>query len=314
MATGISSVAPTVAARLLTIFQQSASDTAYSPRIAFVVQSIIEKSECLDPPSAPQLWVNIQTYYTKFSDQATRTEIHRAILVFAATCQENATKQTAKNFAVQNWQAFADVQLREVLEFLPRFQEDAHRELRTALVQQEFSILQNEIQNPTDRSKQRLALCYENRDALPEKGLDQFLVRTLESSDPAFEKWRVLIGDYGQQLENDFCKQIADKCLALVTNAHTPPRRQAFLELFATILPILDAGTKAQVLPNYFALCKHPDQSIHNLTSTVLAKVSNLGRRARFQAGTEFNGARPLSDDPSRSAEFPHCTRCRLTK
>jgi KAP family P-loop domain len=270
------SLAEPLAARFLAILQQSLSDTAYSPRLEFVVQSILEKEECIEPQNAASLWAQFQPMYARFSDVTTKMQIHRAILVFAAICPIGTTKQAARDFAVQNWQSFSDAGLREVIEFLQRFQEHTKTELRTTLVRQEFTALQSENQAPTDRTKQRLILCIENRDALTANALNEFLMKTLQSSDTAFEVWRVVISELGGTFGSDFYKQIAQKCLSSVTDSHTPSRRRAFCELFATVLPDLEEDSKSQLLPSYFALCKHVDSNIRNAALSIFDKVRKL--------------------------------------
>lgn len=279
------SVAPPLAGRFVVILQEAASDAGYTQRLAFVIGAILENNECLEAKNSPQLWAHVQALYNKFSSLPAGQEIHRVILVFAATCPETGTKQAAKNFALQTWQKFTDGQLRGVLEFLPRFKERPREELRSALVQQEFTTLQNELQDPTDRTKQRLALCYENKDVLPTNALEGFLVKTLETQDSAFEVWRVVIGDYARQLGGNFGKQVADKCLALATNSQTLTRRQGFFELLATVLPNLDADTKTNLLRTYFALCKHSDQNIRNPASSVLEKMHKEADEQDFKLG-----------------------------
>jgi hypothetical protein len=281
-----STVAPALAARFVGILQQSAADTSYIPRSAFVVQSLIEKPECLEAQFAPLMWPHIQALYTKFGDASTREEIHKAILVFAADSPDTATKQAAKALALQNWQAFTDSQLRGVLGFLLTLQVDQQRqELRSLLVNQEYTLIQNELSSPTDRTRQRLELCYENKLDLPTKGLDEFLIKTLDSQDAAFEVWRFVISDYVPKLGGDFSKRIAETCLSLATGSHTVPRRLAFFDLFATVLPSLDADTKTQLLPQYFVLCKHSDQNIRSSASTILDKMRKSVDEQDFKLG-----------------------------
>lgn len=266
-------VAPTFATRLITILQQSQSDSTYSPRIQFVVQTVIEKPECLDPDLSPPLWGHLQATYNRFGDPPIRAEIHGAVLVFAATCPHPSTRQAARSFALQNWQSFNEVQLKDAFDFLTKVLEESGRELRSALIQQDFGALQNELQNPTERSKQRLAFSYENRSFLPERAIDDFLVKTLESQDPAFAVWSVVVGDYSSRLGEEFCKKVVDKCLSLITNAYAAQRRQGFVDLIATVLPGVSSEMKPAILPVYFALCKHSDHTIRNSASTILSKV-----------------------------------------
>jgi len=261
------------AERLVAILQQGASDTAYTPRISFVVHAIIENHDTLESKYGPQLWTQVQGLHSRLGDASARLEVHKAILVFAATFQDAGVRGNASAFALQNWQTFDDVQLRTTLEFLSGFKAEARLGLRTIMIQQEFNSVQAELQNPTDRTKQRLALCFENKEVLASNAIDDRPIKALEVQDSAFSVWRVAIGDYAPRLGAGFSKQVAEKCLSLVTNSHTPQRRQLFFELFATVLPVLDADEKVRLLPGYFVLCKHADQSIRNSASTVLGKL-----------------------------------------
>lgn len=278
-------IAPVLAERLHAILQQGQSDATYTPRLAFVVQMIIEQPDVLEVKYSPQLWSYIQSIYGRYGDPPVRMEIHRAVLVFAATCPDANTKQTATSFAQQNWQTFADNQLREILEFLSKFGEQSRQVLQTALVQQELTAAQNELQNPTDRTKQRIDLCIEKHQLLASKSLDSLLLKALQTSDSAFNTWRITVAEYSAQLGQDFALQVADQCLSLVTGSHTPARRQGFFELFATVLPNVNPDAKPRLLQAYLALCKHSDGNLRNPAATILGKVQKEVDGQDFKIG-----------------------------
>lgn len=112
-----------------------------------------------------------------------------------------------------------------------------------------------------------------------------------------------------RQLDSDFRQQLTEKSLSLVTGSHTQPRRQAFFELFSTILPAIEEATKRRLLQIFFGLCKHQDSNVRNLAATILGSVRKAVDEQDFKLGlnalvreicrmtpAEVAGYRPLFD------------------
>jgi hypothetical protein len=278
-------VAPSLAERLVAILQAGQSDPTYAPRVKFVIGTIILQPEVLESKYSSQLWGLTQQLFAQATDANAKIEIHQAILVFAAKCPVITTRTDAKNVALLNWQRFTDEELRKVISYLEAFQDPERKELQTSLIKQELTLAQNELQNPTERTRQRLDFCFEQRQLISPKSVDSFLLKTLETPDNAFAVWRVTVASYSVKLENDFSQQVAERCLSLVTGSHTQPRRQAFFELFATVLPAVDPTAKPHLLQNYFALCKHADSNLRNPAATILGKIRKEVDEQDFKLG-----------------------------
>jgi hypothetical protein len=271
--------------RLLLILQQAGSDPAYEPRISFVISFILEQPAALDPKNSPNLWPLVQQAYHRMTEAAAKMEIHRAVLVFAAKCPSPGPQQEARNFALQNWQSFSDSLLRDTLAYLTIFKDSSGQDLQKALIQQEFTLLQNELQNPSDRTIQRLAFSYENKQSLNPNAIESLLLKALQVPDNAFAIWRPQIAEYCKKLELQVAQGVVERCLNLVSDSYTPTRRQGFLELFTTVLPLLNTDLIPRQLQTYFALCKHADASIRNPAVSALGKVREAVEGQDFKLG-----------------------------
>ena len=274
-----------LAERLLIILQQGQSDATYTPRLRFAIQTILKKHACLESKHSPAMWPLVQQLYGRITDADAKMEIHKAILVFAAECAAPAQRAEARAFALQNWQSFSDSSLRSTFAYLATLNDAASQDLQRALIQQEFTLAQNEIQNPSERTMQRLALGYENRNFIATQAIESVLLKSMESSDNAFTLWRPVIADYCKKLEAEFVQQVAERCLNLVAGSYSQPRRQGFYELFVTALPLLNADTKARLLPTYFTLCKHTDLNLRGPAAAVLVNVKNAVDEQDFKLG-----------------------------
>lgn len=306
-----------LADRLVLILQQAQSDATYDPRISFVIRLILDQPASLEPKNASTLWPLVQQSYNRMTDANAKMEIHRAILVFAARCPSPGQQQDAKNFAVQNWQSFSDQSLRDVMSYLGTFEHESGQELQKALVQQQFTFLQNELQNPTDRTMQRLTLCFENTGLLSAQAMQSILLKALETSDNAFTVWCPKVGEFCKNMEPGFAHQVVERCLSLVSGSYTQARRQGFFELFATVLPLVKPDLIPQQLQSYFALCKHSDAGIRNPAVAVLAKVRKEVEEQDFKLGlntlvrdicrmapTEVAGYRQVLDSAMEHSAF----------
>ncbi len=310
-------LAPHLSDRLFLILQQAQSDSTYNPRISFVISVILDQPASLEPKNSPNLWPLIQQSYNRMTDANAKMEIHRAVLVFAARCPTPAQKQDARNFALQNWQNFSDSSLRETLGYLATFESAPGQELQNALIQQEFTSLGNELQNPSDRTIERLTLCYEKKDSLSANAMESFLLKGLETPDNAFAIWRPRIGEYCKKMDADFARQVVERCLNLVTTSYSQTRRQGFFELFVTVLPLINADLIPQQLQSYFALCRHTDANIRNPAAAVLGKVREAVDEQDFKLGlntlvrdicrmapAEVSGYRPVLDTAMGQSAF----------
>jgi len=270
-------VSPILGERLVQMLQQGQSDTGYTSRIAFVVDCLVEQPECIEPKNGPQLWSLIQQLFSRLTDPPAKFSVHEAVLIFAIAPPDASIRQSASSFARQSWQVFDDAQLRKVLAFLDGLIEGASRDdLKKSLLEQELSTAQNEMRNPSERTKQRLNLCFEQRQLLGTGSIDTFLVKTLEMQDSAFNIWKSVVVDFTGKLGEGFAHRIAEQCLALLVGSHSQPRRQAFFELFTAVLSNVATQAKPPLLQSYFGLCKHADATTRNSAATVLGSVRKL--------------------------------------
>lgn len=278
-------VAPILAERFVAILQQNQADSIYTKRIQFVVGAIVENPDCIEPKSAPQLWSQVQNLYARTNDAQGKIEIHRAVLTFAAKCPEANSRQSANAFTLQNWRNLSTEQLRNDLGFLEQFGDPAGTELEKALVKQEFSTAQNELNNPTERTKERLALCYEYRQWLDANSFQDFLLRTLESQDAAFAVWSPVIVNFAGKLDGTFPGKAAKKALELAGGAASQNKRPSLFRLFADLLPFVAEDAKLPLLQEFFAFCKHADSNVRNAAVTGIPLVKRGVEESEFRRG-----------------------------
>ncbi len=280
-----SSLAPKLGERFASILSAAQADkSGYTLRIAFVVRSIIENNDCLEPTTSPSIWTEIQPLYNRITDEKSGYEIHTLVLVFALKGPVTAQREEARTFALQNWQTFSDSQLRTVLTYL-RSHGAAGEALERALIEQELSMASAEIQSPSNRTTERIALCYENRRFTLDRSLELLFLSALESSDSAFTVWRLTVAEYCKKMESEFALEVADRCLDLVSGSYSQARRQELLELFATVLGMVSAEAKPRLLQNYLGLCKHSDSNLRNPSASILGNVRKAVDDQDFKLG-----------------------------
>jgi hypothetical protein len=267
-------LAPVVSERLFGILQQSApSETADSPRNSFVLKTLSENPRCLDVQFAPKIWPHIQQIHKSTSEWKSKFEAHKVIIMLASMAPDAAVKNAALTLITQTWQTFSDKQLREVLDYMNSMAEPSRTELTKVLLNQELTLAQNELQNPSDRTKERIKLRYERKDFVGDDALREFMLKTVDSSDAAFEIWRTEVVDYAKLLQGTFACETATKVLTLVLGSVTQPKRQGLARLFADVFGLVEIEKRPQLLQQYFDLCKHADPNIRNVVLTVIADV-----------------------------------------
>jgi KAP family P-loop domain len=278
-----SAIASPLADRLLAMLQQGQSDTGYSKRVAFVVHTIVDNPDCVAPKSAQQLWAHIQNLYARTTDAGGKIEIHEAAVTLAAKCPEEATRQAAMAFVLQSWRSFSTPQLTQVLKFVERFGDPVSGDLQKALITQELSVAQNELQNPTDRTKERLDLCYKYRIRLAPNALDDFLLRTLDSQDAAFTVWSPVIVSFAEKLKDPFPRKVATRALELAGAPASQNKRFGLFRLFAKLLPFVPEDAKPELVQIFFDFCRQSDQNIRNVAVTEISSVKRSVEESEFR-------------------------------
>lgn len=289
-------MAPIVGDRLTAMLSQSASEPANSPRNEFVIQFIVERPECLEVRTCASLWPHVRQLFTRASSVEEKLAVHRAVLVFAMCKSVPDIAQSAKTFALENWQAFGDDQIRAVLEFLKTRD---MMELCVSLAQQELTRATNEIQNPTERAKQRIALCYENKTLLASSAIEDLFLKAVAAQDSAFAQWGPLIAEYSGKLGHEFAGQVAERCLKEVLGSYNAPRKAALFSLFENVLATVSSESAASLLQTYFPLCKHTDVNVRNAASSVLGGIRKLVNEHDFKLRLNTL-VRDLCDMPPR--------------
>ena len=275
-------VAPIVAERLLSILQPSVAD--YSPRSEFVIDFIVQQPACLvEAEYSAKLWTLVQQLFGKVSNEEQKLAVHRAVLVFALRSPDPTVVQSAKTFATQNWQTFTGEDLRATLEFLERSEGSGNTELSQSLVQQELATATSEIQKPTQRTRERIALCYGKRTLLSDSAVESVLLKALSTEDSAFTEWSPVITEYSGKLGETFSDDVAQRCLSEATSSHTPARIQAFFDLFVSVLTNVAAESRSSLLQGVFAHCNHSDPSVRDAASSILGRVRTLVNEHDFK-------------------------------
>jgi hypothetical protein len=271
--------------RLVAILQQWASDKGYSSRLRLAVELAIAKPECLTPKTAPQLWSLVQTLYQRVTKIEDKNAVYQGVLTFAAYSPDAQTSQNSKAFVEQTWRTLTDPQLRLALEFLSTHPNAASLELQKLILKQELTTANNEIQNPSARTMDRVALCHEYGKLLSADAVEGLLLKAVATQDAPFTNWSPAIAEYSVKLSGDFPRQVCEQCLSLAAGPQTSARKLGLAGLFVAVLPALPSQQRSPLLQNYFGLCKNPDESVRRGAVSVLPRVAEGVDMVDFRLG-----------------------------
>jgi hypothetical protein len=272
--------------KLAEILKQDAKDPGGSAtRAMFVLDCLLEKPECIESESSTQLLPPIIQLYSRATEAKVKIDAHKVVLLFAALSPDDGSLAAAADNAQKSWSALSDARLREILDFLSHPDDQARKALRMALVTQEMNAARAEIENPTDRTKERIILCYENKSLLEERALEDFVLRAITTSDAAFDVWRPDVPDYARKLGDGIAQQVADKCLGLGAGDCTIGRRRGTFELFAAVLQTVPEAGKPQLLQNYFLTCCSTEKTVRDTAASVMDRVKAVVELQDFRIG-----------------------------
>ncbi len=276
-------LAPNVAQRILQIFVQYQSDTEYLPPVRFAIESMVNEPRLLEPEYSPQILPHVQNWFSRVTEENDKAKILKLVMIFAAECQDSAAQVAARSFLLEAWKHSTDEQLRQSLAFIGEFEEQKATALEKNLLEQEFSLAEGELDTPTDRTKQRLQLCYDYRKHLTSSAISAFLLKALKSQDSAFPTWQAVIHTYLDKLEDTFPFEVAETSLSLTTESYPQERQEALFALFARTLSQVKEHSKPQLLHIYFPLCEHADIQVRNAAASILGSVKQGVDEQNFQ-------------------------------
>jgi hypothetical protein len=254
------------------------SEDRYSPVIEFVISSILLQPQLVESDSSDELWALLPPLFENFTDAEGKKAVTRAAILFAVRSQDTDISAQSRDFVLQAWRNLTDPFLREDLEFIKSMGTPQSQQLLKQGVEQELDSIRNEIQRPTDRTVQRVALCFDHRDSLEAGSLEDTLVKALDSK-PAetLKTWLRIIEQRQDALEQNFPGRFAFRCLEIMPSISAfEDRQELLLRAFVTVFPRLSPDERRSSLHKYFALMKDP----HPNTRSVAASNLNGLREA----------------------------------
>jgi hypothetical protein len=258
---------------LTTLLQGSQALTSYSPEMRFAIESLNIKNELVGLSDANHLWPLLPPLYDRLTDSLGKFEVSKTAVAFAVLSNEASVRTAAQTFLLGFWRTLSDPALRASLAFVESFALPEAQALTKAALEQELSTATNERQAPTDRTKQRVAICIENRSALAPNAVEDTLVKALEADqDGSLSTWLEVIGSSQSVLSADFAERIADRCLVLARpNASRPSRLDLLLRKLTETLGRLAPDKRGELARQYFDLLKDPDENLRNAAAGTLA-------------------------------------------
>lgn len=258
---------------LTTLLQGSPPLNVYSPEIRFAIQSLNLKNELVEFPEANLLWSLLPTLYNRLTDSQEKIEVSKAATAFALLSKDANVRATSKAFLLGFWRTLSDPTLRESLSFVSSFKSPEVPALTKAALEQELSTFTSERQAPTDRTKERVAMCIECASSLAPNAVEDTLIVALDADqDGALATWLEVVDTHQSVLSADFPEKLADRCLALARlNASRLPRLNLLLRKLTDTLGKLPSDKRREVSRQYFELLKDPNENLRNAAAATLA-------------------------------------------
>ena len=276
----------TFVATLVSLLQTAQSVNTYSPEIEFAIQSVVLNTRLPESTNASQVWSLLPPLYNRMTDANGKIEVSKAAVVFATISKDASVRSAARDFLLGVWRTLSDPILRESLDFVKSIESPESFPLTKTAIEQELNSINSELQSPTDRTVERIALCLDYSDRLTPNSVPDLLIRALEvSQDEPLKKWLAVITVHEERLGADFPERLATRCLELVkSNASRPQRQDLLLRAFADALGKLSSDRKRTLEQQYFPLLKDANANTRNAAATVLATVrSSLSNIPEFK-------------------------------
>lgn len=261
---------------LIAILQAAQSVNTYSPEVEFVIQSVVANTALPESSNANQLWNLLPQLYNRMTDANGKIEVSKAAVVFAAKSKDANVRNAARDFLLNSvWRTLSDPTLRASLDFVKSIESPETLQLTKTAIEQELNSINSELQAPSDRTVERIALCLDYSDRLTPNSIPDLLIRALEvNQDEPLKRWFGVIKAHEEGLSADFPDKLATRCLELVkSNSSRPQRQDLLLRAFADSLGKLTPERKRTLEQQYFVLLKDTNASTRNAAATVMGAV-----------------------------------------
>jgi hypothetical protein len=250
--------APIFTQTLVTMLQNNNSATTYNPIIEFAISSVLLNPDLAHVDGSDKVWQTVTPLPNRLTDAKGKSDAIKAVIVFA--CNGGASKNTACSQILQIWRTQGDAEIREGLSFAESINPSASQPLLKSCIEQELSLAEGELQQPSDRTAERVRLCLDYQRCILSSAVADLLIRGLEVPQPAsLTRWLVIIDQIRDRLskDHDFDRKYVVKCLDLVpTIPGQIERQQALLTAALGTFPRLGSEDQKVVVEKYFALLK----------------------------------------------------------
>ena len=260
---------------LVMLLQNAQSVSTYSPEIEFAIESVVLNTRLPESTNANQMWNLLPSLYNRMTDAKGKIEVSKAAVVFALKSVDANVRNAARDFLLGVWRTLSDAALRESLDFVKPIESPEGFQLTKTAIEQELNSINSELQAPSDRTVERVALCLDYSDRLSANSIPDLLIRALDvSQDEALKRWLGVTKTHEARLSADFPEKLANRCLELTKSSASRPQRQDFLlRSFADALAKLSPEKKRGLEQQYFSLLKETNAATRNAAATVLVMV-----------------------------------------
>jgi hypothetical protein len=157
-----------------------------------------------------------------------------------------------------------DEDMREILAFLSQLDIDTEP-LRKEIVEQQFVLLQSEISTESERSRQRLELCVENKEWIVPSRIEPIILDGLgQAGDAPFNVWVDLAEKNLERQSQAFPETVCNKCLELISSSPTPDRLRSLYALFVISLVSVDPPADVSLLKRFSDMLVSDDLNIRD--------------------------------------------------
>ena len=291
---------------LVSKLQGQSSEDGYSPVVKFVISSILLQPQLVESDSSGELWALLPPLFENLTDAEGKKAVTRAAILFAVRSQDAEISAQSREFVLQAWRNLTDPFLREDLEFIKSMGTPQSQQLLKQGVEQELDSIRNEIQRPTDRTVQRVALCFDHRDILEAGSLEDTLVKAMDSK-PAetLKTWLRIIEQRQAALEQDLPGRFAFRCLEIMPSiSGSEDRQELLLQAFVTVFPRLSPDERRSSLHKYFALMKDPHPNTRSVAAFNLKELREAASDSQDFKLAVANVIKYLRDE-IRTSELP---------
>ena len=261
----------TLCTEFWTVIQTEHSKGTFDVPLRFTLKVLCEKPEILNHPEGDLIANHLPPALARATNDDDRNLV-RDCMITEAAAGSSTGKAATLNSLSSHWQSDSDERVRRDLQVAQLLSAD---DVSSQIINSQTNAITRELQNPGERTRERVQLISEFEKLAPPDFLVTQLVASLSAnSEAAYSFWEGIIDSRREQFTEQTSAMLINKALELAGAAGSlNQRKPALLKVAISFFSSQPPAEQSALTRRVLELLWHPDDTIRDSTANTLSML-----------------------------------------